>query len=77
MPLYEYYCLDCRKLFNTLRSIQQADAPIRCHACESEQTRRTLSLFATQTSRGEVASPASSGGGCGCGGACACGHSHN
>ena len=76
MPLYEYYCHDCRKMFNTLRSIQQADAPIRCYSCESEKTRRALSLFATQTSRGEVASPVSSGG-CSCGGACACGHGHN
>ena len=77
MPLYEYYCLDCRNMFNTLRSMQQADAPIRCRSCESEKTRRTLSLFAAHTTTASGERQAVSGGGCGCGGACACGHSHN
>ena len=73
MPLYEYYCMDCRKLFDVLRPMSQADAPIRCQSCEGERTRRTLSLFATQTAGGSSGQPAQ-GGGCGCGGACACGH---
>ncbi|MBI3734417.1 MAG: zinc ribbon domain-containing protein [Chloroflexi bacterium] len=76
MPLYEYFCVDCRKVFEAFRPMHQADEPIRCHQCEGLQTRRALSLFnAHGTSRGSAA--AASGGGCGCGGACACGHSHN
>ena len=74
MPLYEYYCLDCRKVFEALRPMSQSDAPIRCQSCESERTRRALSVFAAQVAGGEFRS---SGGGCGCGCACACGHSHN
>lgn len=75
MPLYEYYCLDCRKLFDVLRPMSQADAPIRCQSCEGEKTRRTISLFAAQTTSASGERTAL-GGGCGCGGSCACGHPH-
>ena len=76
MPVYEYFCLDCRKVFEMRRPMSQSDAPVRCQACESDKTRRMLSMFAAQTAGGGAAAP-SSGGGCGCGGACACGHSHH
>ncbi len=45
MPLYEYICSDCRTKFDTLRSISNADAPIACQDCQSENTSRMLSLF--------------------------------
>ena len=76
MPVYEYYCLDCRKVFDVLRPMRQADDPIRCQKCESVRTRRTLSLFAAKTSS-ESGDYHSLSGGCACGGACSCGHSHN
>ncbi len=76
MPVYEYYCLDCRKVFEALRPMSQANEPIRCRACESAKTRRSLSLFAAQTaSDGE--GYRALGGGCACGGACTCGPSHH
>ena len=75
MPLYEYFCLDCRKLFDALRPMSQADAPICCQSCEGDKTRRTLSLFAAQASSSGGERP-SMGGGCGCGGDCACGRAH-
>lgn len=74
MPLYEYFCLNCRTTFDVLRPMRQADEPIRCQACESPKTRRVLSLFAAQTSNAADGHPSSSG--CACGGACACGHHH-
>lgn len=72
MPMYEYFCLDCRKITNALRPIRQADTPIRCHSCESERTRRKLSLVAATVSSANDS--LTLGGGCGCGGACACGN---
>ena len=80
MPLYEYYCADCRDTFEVLRPMSKADAPIQCKSCESVKTSRALSLFAAHTGSSSSAPSATSsmprmraGGGC-CGGACACGH---
>jgi len=80
MPLYEYYCADCRTKFETLRPMSKADDPIQCKSCESMRTSRALSIFAAHTNgelRAGSAGPAGGnfGGGCGCGGgACGCGH---
>jgi putative FmdB family regulatory protein len=74
MPLYEYYCADCRTKFEALRPMSQADEKIACEHCESKRTARVLSVvFVASGSGGET----SGGGGCACGGACGCGHSHN
>ncbi len=73
MPLYEYYCLDCRTVFDLLRAMQHADAPVRCPACEGERTRRALSLVAARAAAAGGTDTAAPSGGCGCGGACACG----
>lgn len=77
MPLYEYYCADCKTKFDALRPMSQSDAAIQCKNCESARTSRVLSLFAAfagQKSDGAAQSSSSGfGGGC-CGGACGCGH---
>lgn len=78
MPLYEYYCTDCRTKFEALRPMSKADATIQCKSCESMRTSRVLSLFATHT-KSEGSSNFSPnfsgnmGGGC-CGGHCGCAH---
>jgi putative FmdB family regulatory protein len=79
MPLYEYYCADCRTKFEALRPMSKADAPIQCKNCESGHTSRALSLFAAHTNgERDVSSLAEGrnfGGSCGCGGGvCGCGH---
>jgi putative FmdB family regulatory protein len=74
MPLYEYLCQACGQHFDALRPMKDADQPIACTACRSEQTQRLLSVFNAQ-SGGRVVG--GSGGGCGgcSGGACgSCGH---
>lgn len=76
MPLYEYYCSDCRTKFEAIRSMSKADAPIQCKNCESGRTSRALSLFATHV-KGESSSTLAAGnggmaGGCCGGGACGC-----
>jgi len=77
MPLYEYYCAECRNTFDTLRSMDKADAIIQCKHCESRQTSRLLSVFAAHSrgaaSNAPAQAPVAMGGGC-CGGACGCGH---
>lgn len=72
MPLYEYFCLDCRDSFDTLRKFEQADAPIRCRSCESDNTVRKLSLIAAPV-RETSGAALGNGGGCACGaGGCGC-----
>lgn len=76
MPIYEYYCADCKTKFDARRPMNKADAAIQCKQCESMRTNRTLSLFAVTGSSSESPSmPANFGGGGGCcGGTCGCGH---
>lgn len=71
MPLYEYFCVDCRTKFDALRPMAEADAEIACEECGGVHTSRVLSVFAVKMGDGAALAP--SGGGCGCGGACACG----
>jgi len=79
MPLYEYYCTDCRTTFDRIRPMNQADAPVECENCASSHTSRTLSIFATHIKGDSSKSAAMTsnmsnvGGGC-CGGACSCAH---
>ncbi len=81
MPLYEYYCSNCRTKFDALRPMKEADAPIKCEHCDSKRTARVLSVFfaasSGKASSGGKPVEGASGGGCACGGACSCGHSHN
>lgn len=70
MPLYEYWCLDCKAQFEKLRPMGSKDAEVKCPRCGSS-VKRMLSVVAA-VGRGGEGSPAS--GGCGCGGGgCACG----
>jgi putative FmdB family regulatory protein len=75
MPLYEYYCPDCRQPFEILRGAARADDPAACPSCQQESTQRILSLFASavKSSGSDAGAPMMSGGGCCGGGACACG----
>ncbi len=75
MPLYEYYCSDCRAKFELLVSHQHAD-DIVCIKCRSEKVRRLLSVFVSPRADdddGYEELSASSMGSCGCGsGNCGC-----
>jgi putative FmdB family regulatory protein len=73
MPLYEYYCSDCRSKFELLVSHKHAD-DIVCMKCHSEKVRRLLSVFSKARSSGDTSfdDAPSSDGGCDCGGACGC-----
>ena len=77
MPLYEYYCSDCKSKFELLVSHQHADDVV-CMKCHSEKVRRLLSVFAFASNGSEDSSSyddvgLSAGGSCGCGGgSCGC-----
>jgi len=66
MPIYEYYCEDCQKKFEALRSMSKADAPIACEYCEGKRTSRQLSRFAAHSREASGGSKAIAGGGGGC-----------
>ena len=76
MPLYEYYCSDCKSKFELLVSHEHADDVV-CMKCHSEKVRRLLSVFAFASGSSEDRlyddMGLSAGGSCGCGGgSCGC-----
>ena len=75
MPLYEYFCSDCRTRFDKLRPMASADDPIPCPDCSEKHTMRALSTFFSASAEGNSSAvPVRGNGsseGC-CGGMCAC-----
>ena len=60
MPLYEYSCNKCGKQFEKLVSMSNRDKPQKCPSCDSEDTQKLMSTFATKS---DGSGPTSSGGG--------------
>jgi len=75
MPIYEYQCEACGRVTEALRAMREADGPLACEACGSEQTQRMQSEFAPGGAKSNE--PSLPMGGCGrCGdpnGPCAMG----
>lgn len=75
MPLYEYYCSNCKSKFELIVSHRDADNVV-CTKCHSERVRRLLSTFAFPRGGGEDTlydDAAPSMGSCACGdGGCGC-----
>ena len=46
MPMYEYRCRKCGKLFEMLRRMKDADRDLECPECLSEAVERLISTFA-------------------------------
>ena len=75
MPLYEYKCSDCETRFDALRGMADADAPIACPTCGSDNTCRLISLFSAIGGDGVIAGAGASCGSCAPSASCAtCGH---
>lgn len=67
MPLFEFTCAQCGKVFEELLSLAELEAgDVACPACRSPEVARSLSTFATAGGDGDA------GGGCR-GGACGAG----
>jgi putative FmdB family regulatory protein len=68
MPIYEYQCKTCGERFEKLVRSMGDSSPVACAKCGSEQTARTLSVFAVGA-EGAAKSAPSGGPMCGrCGG---------
>ena len=48
MAVYEYFCPKCRKAFELMRPMSEADKPAKCPKCGSK-ARRLISGFASKT----------------------------
>ncbi len=44
MPIYEFVCLDCDKVFESL--VMSSDSEVRCPGCDSTRLERLMSTFA-------------------------------
>jgi putative FmdB family regulatory protein len=64
MPIYEYLCQDCDKKFEVIRSMSQADAPLKCQECGGEHVKRKLAVFYAMSGGHSVAGTSDS---CDCG----------
>ena len=49
MPIYEYYCADCKLEYEAIRPASQADAPVPCKTCQ-QPGQRQLSTFSFKSS---------------------------
>ena len=85
VPLYEFYCTDCRSKFEVLTSYEASQAGMVCASCHGQHVHKLLSVFARPSRGGDSddfgdvgdygdgdADDYSGGGGCSCGGACTC-----
>jgi len=73
MPIYEYRCRECSKVFELLvraAAETNGNAGPHCPACGSGELKRLFSLFASR-SDSPVKAGGGGGGGC-CGGGCGC-----
>lgn len=89
MPLYEFYCADCREKFELFTSYQASAGEIVCAKCHGGRVRKMFSVFAARRGAGgafadgydggeyggygDDGGEMGMGGGCSCGGACSCG----
>jgi putative FmdB family regulatory protein len=46
MPLYEYYCRDCRSKFELLTTYTESEVDIECAKCHGPHVRKMFSVFA-------------------------------
>jgi putative FmdB family regulatory protein len=70
MPLIEYRCSECARVFERLVPNTQRSDRAECPSCGEQTGQRVLSLFA-QVRGTDGAATAAAAGGC-CGGACGC-----
>lgn len=58
MPMYEYRCQECGKLYEQLRRMSEADTNLQCPACGSPKVERQVSTCSFS------GTGSASGGGC-------------
>lgn len=52
MPIYPFYCRDCRKAFEIVQPITEAgEKPVHCPKCKGKNVERTWSVVSVKTSK--------------------------
>ena len=74
MPLYEYWCPECKKTFEKLQPMGSKESDVKCARC-GVSMKKLLSVFAA-VGRGSDGEAHFMGGRCACGGNCGCGGHH-
>ncbi len=62
MPVYEFECEECKRVFSELRRMSDAE-PSPCPACGSIRTKRRISLFSGGKTAGGCSHDHAGGGG--------------
>jgi putative FmdB family regulatory protein len=60
MPIFEYQCLECQEVFETLQLSRESSEDTQCPGCGSERAEKLVSAFATSGGGDSL-----SGAGCG------------
>lgn len=47
MPLYEYKCKSCEKVFTVLSLIVEEEKEVKCPYCQSEDVKKEISAFSS------------------------------
>jgi len=53
MPIYEYYCKDCRDKFELLTTYTESEVDIECSKCHGSNVRKLFSVFARARGAGD------------------------
>ena len=51
MPRYEYFCLNCKKLFSRILSLVDYEGEVLCPHCGSKELEQCRSAFSAITSK--------------------------
>ncbi|MCK5505222.1 MAG: zinc ribbon domain-containing protein [Thermodesulfovibrionia bacterium] len=67
MPVYEYKCLKCNKIFSLLQSLSPVDNNTECPRCSSKEVKKIFSSFScrsgSETKSSSLPAPNFGGGG--------------
>ena len=64
MPIYEYFCLDCKAKFELMRPVSKSSEPAECPKCK-KSSERVLSAFACfSMDKSGIPSPIGGGSSC-------------
>jgi len=64
MPIYEYKCLDCNKVFEVLSTSSSDNPEVKCAKCDSAKVRKTISAAGFRINSGSSSIPSGALSGC-------------
>ncbi len=64
MPIYEYKCLKCNKVFEVISTSSSAGQEVKCAKCDSTQVQKTISAASFRINSGSSSIPSGALSGC-------------